>query len=93
MLQNSTSKFSKTNDDSVLKCVNIQCPFSNHNFVIKSLNVKTITLTNQYIKSRVVNHRNLNLIKEELAVTKFDIINSFYDINEKLHVNKRMLLD
>lgn len=41
----------------------------------------------------MVNYRNLNLIKEELAVTKFDIINSFYDINEKLHVNKRMLFD
>lgn len=80
-------------DESVLKCINIPCPFSNHDFVITTLKDNSIADINQYIKSRVLNERNLNLIKNELSSMNFDVVNSYFDVNEKWHVIKLILMD
>lgn len=77
----------------VLETKVISCPFSNHKFVLAVLNLDSSSSNPNFVSSRVLNDKNLQLIKDDLARTKFDLCDKFDDVNEKWCVIKRIIID
>jgi hypothetical protein len=80
------------NTDSILKSTIIPCPFSNHEFILATLNFDTnCSNISSSINARVLNNKSLDHIQRELDATNFDIAKQFIDIDERWAVIKRII--
>lgn len=79
--------------ENIIKSSVLPCPFSNHYFIISSLNfVTNYSTISKSINSRSLNEKNLNLIRDEVRVTDFNIAKKYCNIDERWHVIKRIFL-
>jgi len=75
-----------------LKSTIIPCPFSNHEFILATLNFDTnCSNISSSINARVLNNKSLDHIQRELDATNFDIAKQFIDIDERWAVIKRII--
>lgn len=81
------------NYENIIKSTVLSFPFSKHSFVLSVLNFETnrSDATN-HITTRVLNEKSLNLIRDELKLTDFSIINIFENVDERWHVIKRIIM-
>ena len=72
----------------------MDCPFSNHQFVVTLVNIKPETRIENTIFARVLYQKRFEQIKNEIAKTPFDDIASiFYDVNDRWDCFKKLILE
>ena len=79
------------NQDSVIQSLVLPFIFSNHRFVLSSLNFDAAKAEGQFVMTRVLNEKSLNELKTELSNTDTRIIDNFQCNNEKWHVIKSLI--
>ena len=79
--------------DSILNSTVVPCPFSNHDFVLSTLNFETnCSNTIANINTRVLNPKALDSIRDELSALNFSVVNNYENVDERWHVIKRIIV-
>ena len=69
--------YSNSNLISSLECV--PCPFSDHNFVILSLDAKCTNFSPSSVETRALNNSKLDLINDAIKYAPFGSLDTFFD--------------
>ena len=82
------------NQDKIIETKVFGCPFSDHSFVLTSLDFKADTSKpNNSTYGRSLTAKNLLLINEELAKVDFSTTNNCTDVNQQWNLLKGKILD
>ena len=72
----------------------MDCPFSNHQFVVTLVNIKPETRIENTIFARVLYQKRFEQIKNEIAKTTFnDIASDLDDLNDCWECFKKLILE
>ena len=78
-------------------CETFACPFSDHNFVLFSLDAKCSYYSPSTVETRALNEAKLNLINEAIKIAPFSALESFDDsddaMNDKFYAFKKLIID
>ena len=79
--------------NSLSSCNIIECPFSNHSFLVGALNLDSIVDNNKFFLSRKLDEKNLLLIQNDIKNINFDLVlKLFEEVNDKWSVIKRLVI-
>ena len=76
----------------VIDSRSVACPFSNHCFVVGTLNINVSTTGGAFLEARVLSQINLDKMKRCLGQVSFDLVDSAPSVEEKWMVLKKLLL-
>ena len=73
----------------------LDCPFSNHSFVLCNINIKPMASKSRFLSTRLLNDANLEAIRNLIQVeaNKFNILESFECVDDKFSAFENILLD
>ena len=88
--------YSNSNLISSLECV--PCPFSDHNFVILSLDAKCTNFSPSSVETRALNNSKVDLINDAIKYAPFGSLDTFFDnsaesTNDIFYAFKKLIID
>jgi hypothetical protein len=81
-----------SNSANVCSSFVLDCPFSNHNFVLSKSSFDAVAHNLSSITARVLNQANLDSIKNELKLARFEMLELLDDPGDRWHFLKLIIL-
>ena len=87
-----------SNSNLISDVITTACPFSDHNFVLLSLDAKCSNFSPSSVETRALNASKLNLVNEALKLAPFGALDSAFDdsadsMNDKFFAFKKLIID